>query len=326
MPNNPFQRYGDSYSPYVVDPESYSNYQPLGARNWDQIVEQGWVQPTGGLRAGSNRWHRGQLEVGSRDDLYNILMDEARAGNFAGYTQQDIYDYFIRPGEEQRMQQAEGRFRSLYGQTERSGRQREGQLGARLGFGGTGLGARMARAVRGSERGGMDASKKLAEVQATAARGIERPGRLSKITELTEAADTGARTRAATRKTGVQAGIGGGVGGTLGAIGAAMMAASAGTGPGAAVLAPLGGILMALGGATGAGAIVSGEAGHANQMENIDAQLRQLQGGALRKADFMPTAVPTAPTQPTVGSSGQALSSAYGGDEQDQSFFYDGTG
>jgi hypothetical protein len=300
-------------------------YEPLSSSQWDQILGQGYVDiPSTSDRRGEGNAER--ISVGDRDALYDVIMDQARGGEWGGYTQQDIYDYFIRPGEERRMQQAEDRFRSLYGQAERSGRQREGQLGARLGFGGTGLGARMARAVRGPERGGMDASQKLAEAQAAAARGIERGGRLSKIDELATAASTGAERRALTHKTGMQAGIGGGIGGTLGTIGGLMLAASAGTGPGAAVLAPLGGLLMALGGGIGAGGAVGGQKDYMSRMGSLDEQLAQFRGGGVKAADFMPTAAPAAPTQPPVGSSGQALASTYGGDEQDQSFFYDGTG
>ena len=59
--------------------------------NWEQYLRQGYIP--GGTTAGV----RDQVRIGSREDLYQHLLNQAGQSGFGNYTQQDIYDFFIRP-------------------------------------------------------------------------------------------------------------------------------------------------------------------------------------------------------------------------------------
>lgn len=279
-------------------------------QGWERLLQQGWAP------AGADS----RQSISSRDDLYDYIMDQTSRHGLGGYTQQDIYDFFIRPQEQQRMNEAQNRFRQLYGQATRIGQQRTGQLGARLGLGGTGLGARMARTI-GSRYGGAAASRGLASAQEAAIRGIESPNRLSAIEDLASAGRARDERRAAGGKAGLQYGLGG-AGSLLTAIGTGFLGASAS--PLAPVTAPIAALMMGIGGGMTAGGMIGGEGSAMDAMRRSDERAREYRGGPLQAAQFAPVATTGvgADYSPT-GSSEYALGSAYGGgEEEDTDFLY----
>jgi hypothetical protein len=275
--------------------------------DWAGHLERGYA-PLGSTTDGVPDVKR----IGSRDQLYNWLMGQAQEGGVGGYTQQDVYDFFIKPEEQRRFRESEERFRSLYGQAQRVGSP-AGQAGARLGLGGTGLGARMGEAI-GRQRGGVSASRGLAEAQQSALQQIERPGRLSQIDDLVNAS------QAATARQGREArdtwgGIGAGTSAALGATAAGLAASGIGA-PLAAI--PLG-ILAAIAAATGTSGGLSTQEGILKQGAKRMSQFRG--AGPVQQAEFNVAPMPT--TQPfgQPGMSEFALSNAYRPQEDEQGAF-----
>ena len=286
------------------------------ADRWEQYLDQGWAPGRNDQR----------VRIGSRDDLYSNLLGQAAQSGLGGYTQQDIYDFFIRPGEQQRLTGAEDRFRRLYNAANLSSRQRTGQLANRLGFGGTSIGAQMARTV-GSQYGGLAASQGLAKAQAEAAKEINSPNRLAPIEDLVSTA----RTRDERDASG--AAVGGQVAGGL--TGAALAAAIMGM-IGAGVAAPVTGgaslaaaapILAAMGVGAGAGTAAGtgmGKAAQADMLKKSDERLRRFRGSPLQMANFSPSsAVSSGTSFSPMGSNQFALSNANrGGSGNDTPFMY----
>jgi len=280
--------------------------------DWAGYLEQGYV-PLGTTTGGVRDVRR----VGSRDELYNVLMGQAQEGGVGGYTQQDIYDFFIKPEEQRRFRESEERFRKLYGQAQRVGSP-AGQTGARLGLGGTGLGARMGRAI-GRQRGGLAASRGLAEAQQAALQQIERPGRLSQIEDLVAASEAATARKGRTAKN-VIGGLGAGISGTLG--GAALgttAAALAATGVGAPLASIPLGILSAI-------AAAAGTAGGFGAQEDILKQgakrMSRFRGaGPVQQAEFNVAPMPTVQPVGQPGMSEFALSNAYRPQEDEQGAF-----
>ena len=274
---------------------------------WQGYLDQGYI-PLGTKTDGVRDIHR----VGSRDELYNALMGQVEERGLGGYTQQDIYDFFVKPDEERRFREAEERFRSLYGQAQRVGSP-TGQLGAKLGIGGTGLGARMGRAMA-RERGGLAASRGLAEAQQAALQQIERPGRLSRIEDLANAAQAQTERGGRTAKN-VIGGLGAGIGGALGATAAGL----ASTGVGAPLAAIPLGIMAAIAAATGTAGGLGAEEDILKSGRRQQAAFRGAQ--PVQQAEFNVTPLPTMDPGGQPGMSEYALSIAYRSQEDDQGAF-----
>lgn len=270
---------------------------------WERYLSQGYMPGSGDER----------IRVGSREDIYQNLLARAGEGGLGAYTQQDIYDFFIKPEEQARMAAAENRFRSLYGQAQRASQQRSGQLGRRLGFGGTGMGSRMARTVAGGT-GGMAASRGLAAARKSASEQINQPGRLSRIEDLASTGRTADQRASKQEAAGVGAAFA-----TPAAIAAGLLAASAG--PQAAFTLPAGAIaaLIGIGGATGALSGALPGIHEEEAMKRSDRKMRAFRGGPVRTANFAVDPVPGgAELEFNPMGSQAALSNAYRSSSNDE--------
>lgn len=297
----------------AVDPQ-----QSLG--DLQRYLDQGWAPRHSSDSPQMDTEMR--TEIANRDDLLEWLGDEAYAGRL-DFTQQDIYDFFIKRDEEQALQQAEDRWRDLYGQTRAGAQQKTGQLGARLGFQDTSLGAQLARSV--DERGGgLSASKGLEDAKRAAIDIFERPGRMARVDEIQQQYESGAQARGAhAAKGGAVAGSAIGTG-----ISAALLAAS--TGPQAVITAPLAALI---GGITAAASVAGGSAAGAAHEKSILGGMRKgvkrFKKGGIKGGDFSATAgapLSTGASFSPTGSNQRNLMSLYAPsaveEEADSSFLF----
>lgn len=290
--------------------------QTPGLQELQRYMDQGWAPrsapdaiggESGGYETGS------RFDVGSKDDLMEWLSKEAYQGRL-NFTQQDIYDFFIKPEEQAAVERADMRFRELSGQAEGASQQRTGQMASRLGLAGTSLGQQMGK-VTTKGLGGLSRSAGLQQAREAAAQGFERPGRMGRVDELKQAYETGGTSRARTAAQGGQA-----VGTMIGS-GVSIALAAASAGPQAIITAPLaaivGGITAAASTAVGGAA---GLAAEQSMLETMHADLGKYAGKRVKAGDFSggkgAGAYEGAAFQPG-GSSQRALMNAYGPVEGD---------
>jgi|TARA_Y100000310_G_scaffold53457_2_gene49073 hypothetical protein len=296
--------------------------ETVGLRELQQYMDQGWAP-----RADPSVYGEGatpdsemQFAISSKDDLMDWLNKEAYQGRL-NFTQQDIYDFFIKPEEQQAVERADERFRELSSQAAGAAGQRTGQMASRLGLAGTSLGQQMGKTTT-KGLGSLSKSAGLEAARQAAISGFDRPGRMGRIEGLKHAYQTGGTTRAGLARTG------GATAGTLIGSGISLALAAASTGPQAIITAPLAAII---GGITAAASTaVGGAAGLAAEADMLGTMREGLGRFAGRSAT--PGSFRAAPGTPTYegatfrtgGSNQRALMGAYGPaeGESDSSFLF----
>jgi hypothetical protein len=288
-------------------------------RRWQQMLDSGRYYPglpgdadiaaygPGGTRS---KEMSGQ-SLGSEEDLYDLLLAEAGGPKSEDvyWTGQDIYDFFVRPGEVEKMRNTEALYRRGYQQAlERSGGSRAKEL-QRLGLAGTATGARQA-GYAGRESGGLAASAGLQAAMEAAAKQYESPTRFQRVRDMASEILAAGERRGG--KIGTAAEL------TTGAhsqIGGSMM------GSGNPIMAGVGALVAAGGAAWGAGISQS----QADVIERAAEKSRDFSIGGIDAAKFRtPAYASSGLGYSPYGSSESALQRAYGGGsaEEDRSFLY----
>ena len=282
--------------------------QTAGMRQLQGILDRGFVDDAQFGGQGARR------EIKNKDDLQNWISRQAYEGRLP-WSQQDLYNFFIAPGEQQQMRDAEARYRQMASQVGDTSGQQSAMMSRRLGVAGTGLGRRLAEAgiagARGSSRFGEGLSRTLADTSKQIA---SNRGRLGFLDEVAASHDAGAKGRGDA----IQAG-GSTVGAGLGALASAIGAASVGpqgvvTGPLAAILAAIAAGSTAVGSAAGAGA-------KADYIKSAGEKLMEYRRPKVKMAEFEAAGGPvgSADRQLNVGGSNEmALRDLFGPFDTDE--------